>query len=67
MSGQVVEATRRYNLTLPDSIINIPGDLFVVLSDAEFVSFAAPFVANHRRMMAIRGLPIYPANWVPGR
>ena len=62
MSDLVVEAGRRPNLTLPDSIINVPGDLFVVLSDAEFVSFAAPFVANHRRMVAIRGLAHSPMN-----
>ena len=62
MSNQVVEATRRHNLTLPKTIINISGDLFVVLSDAEFVSFAAPFVADHRRMVAIRGLPFAPMN-----
>jgi len=62
MSNQVVEATRRYNLTLPSTIIDIPGDLFVVLSDAEFVSFAAPFVANHRRLVAIRGLAFPPMN-----
>jgi len=62
MSNLVVEAGRRPNLTLPDTIINIPGDLFVVLSDAEFVSFAGPFVANHRRMVAIRGLAYPPMN-----
>ncbi len=62
MSNLVVERGRRPNLTLPDSIINVPGDLFVVLSDAEFVSFAGPFAANHRRMVAIRGLAFPPMN-----
>ena len=62
MRNLVVEASRRPNLTLPDSIINVRGDLFVVLSDAEFVSFAGPFVANHRRMVAIRGLAFPPMN-----
>lgn len=62
MSNLVVEPGRRPNLTLPDSIIDVRGDLFVVLSDAEFVSFAGPFVANHRRMVAIRGLAFPPMN-----
>ena len=62
MSNLVVEASRRPNLSLPDAIINLPGDLFVVLSDAEFVSFAGPFVANHRRMVALRGLAFPPMN-----
>jgi hypothetical protein len=62
MSEQVLQGTRRPNWTLPDSIVNIPGDLFVVLGDADFVSFAGPFAANHRRMVAIRGLQHSPMN-----
>jgi hypothetical protein len=60
MSNEVLEGTRQPNWTLPDSIINITGDLFVVLSDADFVSFAGPFAVNHRRMVAIRGLQYPP-------
>ena len=62
MSDLVVDGKRRPNFDLPDSIVNIPGDLFVVLSDADFVSFAGPFAANHRRMVAIRGLAFPPMN-----
>lgn len=62
MSDLVVEAHRRSNLTLPDSISSVPGDLFVVLGDTEFVSFAAPFVADHRRMVGIRGISFSPMN-----
>lgn len=62
MSNLVVEASGRSNLTMPKWIINIPGDLLVVLSDAEFVSFAGPFLANHRRIVAIRGLAHPPMN-----
>jgi len=47
---------------LPDALVKVPGDLFVVLSDTEFVSFAGPFVGNHRRMVAIRGLAYPPMN-----
>ena len=53
---------RRPNLVLPDALVKVPGDLFVVLSDTEFVSFAGPFVANHRRMVAIRDLAYPPMN-----
>jgi hypothetical protein len=60
MSDQIVGSTGRHNFVLPSAIIDVPGDLFVVLSDAEFVSFAGPFVANHRRMVAIRGLAFAP-------
>src|SRR5258706_6058178 len=62
MSDQIVGSTRRHNFVLPSAIIDVPGDLFVVLSDAEFVSFAGPFVANHRRMVASRGMAFAPMN-----
>jgi hypothetical protein len=64
MSNLVVEPTARRtsSLSLPEAIRNIPGDLFVILSDAEFVSFAGPFAENHRRMVAIRGLTFLPMN-----
>ena len=48
--------------TLPESIRNIPGDLFVVLSYGDFVSFAGPFAANHQRMVAIKGSSYPPMN-----
>lgn len=58
MSNLVLESVGRRtpSWTLPESIRTIPGDLLVILSDADFVSFAGPFAANHRRMVAIRGL-----------
>ena len=37
------------------SLINIEGDLIVVLSDGEFVSFAGPFLSDGRRLVGIRG------------
>ena len=62
MSNLVLESVGRRApaWTLPESIRNIPGDLFVVLSDAEFISFAGPFAENHRRLVAIRGLAFPP-------
>jgi hypothetical protein len=64
MSDLVLESVGRRApaWTLPESIRNIPGDLFVVLSDAEFISFAGPFAANHQRMVAIKGLSWFPLN-----
>ena len=64
MSDLVLESVGRRApaWTLPESIRNIPGDLFVILSDAEFVSFAGPFAANHQRMVAIKGLSRPPLN-----
>ena len=41
---------------------NIPGDLFVILSDDEFISFAGPFAANHQRMVAIKSINSFPLN-----
>jgi hypothetical protein len=37
------------------SLMNIEGDLIVVLSDGDFVSFAGPFLSDGRRPVAIRG------------
>ena len=64
MSNLVLESVGRRvpSWTLPESIRTIPGDLMIVLSDADFVSFAGPFAANHRRMVAIRGLAFPPVN-----
>ena len=64
MSNLVLESVGRGTprWTLPESIRNIPGDLFVILSDADFVSFAGPFAANHQRMVAIKGLTFRPMN-----
>ena len=64
MSNLVLESVGRRSpsWTLPESIRTIPGDLLVVLSNADFVSFAGPFAANHRRMVAIRGVAYPPMN-----
>jgi hypothetical protein len=37
------------------SLMNIEGDLIVVLSDGDFVSFAGPFLTDGRRIVGIRG------------
>jgi hypothetical protein len=37
------------------SLLNIEGDLIVVLSDGDFVSFAGPFLSDGRRIVGIRG------------
>jgi hypothetical protein len=37
------------------SLMNIEGDLIVVLSDGDFVSFAGPFLSDGRRLVGIRG------------
>ncbi len=42
------------------SLINMQGDLIVVLSDGDFVSFAGPFLSDGRRLVAIRGDQHYP-------
>jgi hypothetical protein len=64
MSNLVVEPTARRtpSVSLPEALRNIPGDLFVILSDAEFVSFAGRFAAGHRRLVAIRGFAFPPMN-----
>ena len=66
MSNLVLEPTdrRRPSLSHPDALRNIPGDLLVIRSDAEFVSFAGPFVAEPRRLVAIRGL-VFPPMHLP--
>src|SRR5262249_56077795 len=50
------------------SLMNIEGDLIVVLSDGDFVSFAGPFLSDGRRLVAIRGghlPPLPPPNLPP--
>jgi hypothetical protein len=37
------------------SLMKIDGDLIVVLSDGDFVSFAGPFLSDGRRLVGIRG------------
>jgi hypothetical protein len=37
------------------TLLSIEGDLIVVLSDGDFVSFAGPFFSAGRRLVAIRG------------
>jgi len=42
-------------LTVPPVFSDLPGDIVVVLSDVDFVSFAAPFAGGSRRLVAIKG------------
>jgi len=41
--------------SIPGSLLDLPGDLRIVLGNSAFVSAAGPFDANHRRVVAIRG------------
>jgi hypothetical protein len=42
------------------SLRKIQGDLIVVLSDGDFVSFTGPFLSDGRRLVGIRGYRLYP-------
>jgi hypothetical protein len=42
------------------SLMEIPGDLIVVLSNGNFISFAGPFLSDGRRLVAIPGDHLYP-------
>jgi hypothetical protein len=42
------------------SLMEIPGDLIVVLSNGSFISFAGPFLRDGRRLVGIRGDHLYP-------
>lgn len=44
------------------SLANVDGDLIVVLSDGDFVSFAGPFLSDGRRLVGIRSGTFYPLN-----
>jgi hypothetical protein len=50
---------------VPQLIVELPGDIVVLLSEADFVSFARPFAGGSRRMVGIKGMDhapfIYPA------
>jgi len=41
---------------VPPVLSELPGDIVVVLADADFVSFAAPFAAGSRRIVGIKGM-----------
>jgi hypothetical protein len=42
------------------SLTKIKGDLIVVLSDGDFVSFTGPFLSDGRRLVGIRGYQVPP-------
>ncbi len=42
------------------SLTKIKGDLIVVLSDGDFVSFTGPFLSDGRRLVALRGYSVPP-------
>jgi hypothetical protein len=47
-------------ITVPPMFSDLPGDIVVVLSDSDFVSFAAPFAGGSRRLVAIKGMTYLP-------
>jgi hypothetical protein len=47
-------------ITVSAVFSDLPGDLVVVLSDSDFVSFAAPFAGGARRLVAIKGMTHLP-------
>ncbi len=51
---------RQGALAPPGNLTKIKGDLIVVLSDGDFVSFTGPFLSDGRRLVAIRGYHIPP-------
>ena len=42
-------------LSVPPPLSDFPGDIVVVLSDSDFVSFAARFAGGSRRLIGIKG------------
>jgi hypothetical protein len=52
-SQQVLERTA-LSSNLPAALVDIPGDLRIVLGDSNFVSFSGPFDTQHRRTLGIR-------------
>jgi hypothetical protein len=42
------------------SLMNIEGDLIIVLSDGDFVSFTGPFLSDGRRLIGIRSFQVPP-------
>jgi hypothetical protein len=47
-------------ITVPPVFSDLPGNIVVVLSDSDFVSFAAPFAGGSRRLVAIKGMTYLP-------
>jgi hypothetical protein len=45
---------------VPAVLSDLPGDIVVVLSDSNFVSFAAPVAGGARRLVAIKGMTYLP-------
>jgi hypothetical protein len=41
---------------VPQLIVELPGDIVVLLSEADFVSFARPFAGGSRRIVGIKGM-----------
>jgi hypothetical protein len=58
LSARVVG--RRGPTALPVSIQNMPGDLIVVLSEGDFISFAARSLSGAKVVVGIRSHRIYP-------
>jgi hypothetical protein len=46
----------RTPVAIPRLIDELPGDIVVLLSDADFVSFARPFGGGSRRIVGIKGM-----------
>jgi hypothetical protein len=47
---------------IPPALRNLPGDITIVLSDSDLVSFAGPFDEHRKRVVAIRGNAFAPIN-----
>jgi hypothetical protein len=47
-------------VAVPPVFSDLAGDMVVVLSDSDFVSFAAPFAGGARRLVAIKGMTCLP-------
>lgn len=58
--SDIVLAKTGVPITVPPVLSDLPGDLVVVLSDSDFVSFAAPFAGGARRLVAIKGMTYLP-------
>jgi hypothetical protein len=53
-------AARGGRVSVPASLRGLPGDLTILLSDADFISFAGPFDADGKRVIGIKGARFYP-------
>jgi hypothetical protein len=47
---------------VPPSLRDLPGDLTILLSDSDFISFAGPFDPDGKRVVGIRGTGFAPLN-----